>query len=172
MEAIKSIDDNSDGMIDRAELFKAFKMMLNPYNSLYSRPQQQYPPQPPPNQGYGGGGYGGSQGGYGGYPPNQGGYGGNQGGYGGNQGYGGGYANQYGNQGGYGGGYNQGYPPPQGQQGYGGYNQGYPPQQPPPPMNSKSTPSLDSYGGSSHPGMYSSQPSNRGGFNNSYNPYR
>lgn len=30
MEAIRSIDDNSDGMVDRAELFKAFKMMLNP----------------------------------------------------------------------------------------------------------------------------------------------
>lgn len=30
LQAIKSIDDNSDGMIDRAELFKAFKMMLNP----------------------------------------------------------------------------------------------------------------------------------------------
>lgn len=30
MEAIKSIDDNSDGMVDRQELFKAFKLMLNP----------------------------------------------------------------------------------------------------------------------------------------------
>ena len=30
MEAIRSIDDNSDGMVDRGELFKAFKMMLNP----------------------------------------------------------------------------------------------------------------------------------------------
>ena len=32
LEAIRSIDDNSDGMVDRAELFKAFKLMLNPYN--------------------------------------------------------------------------------------------------------------------------------------------
>lgn len=31
MEAIRSIDDNSDGMVDRQELFKAFKLMLNPY---------------------------------------------------------------------------------------------------------------------------------------------
>ncbi len=30
LEAIKSIDDNSDGMVDRGELFKAFKLMLNP----------------------------------------------------------------------------------------------------------------------------------------------
>ena len=30
LEAIRSIDDNSDGMVDRAELFKAFKLMLNP----------------------------------------------------------------------------------------------------------------------------------------------
>lgn len=30
LEAIKSIDDNSDGMVDRQELFKAFKLMLNP----------------------------------------------------------------------------------------------------------------------------------------------
>lgn len=30
MEAIRSIDDNSDGMVDRQELFKAFKLMLNP----------------------------------------------------------------------------------------------------------------------------------------------
>lgn len=31
LEAIKSIDENSDGMVDRQELFKAFKLMLNPY---------------------------------------------------------------------------------------------------------------------------------------------
>lgn len=30
LEAIKSIDENSDGMVDRQELFKAFKLMLNP----------------------------------------------------------------------------------------------------------------------------------------------
>lgn len=30
LQAIKSIDDNSDGLVDREELFKAFKMMLNP----------------------------------------------------------------------------------------------------------------------------------------------
>jgi|JI9StandDraft_2_1071091.scaffolds.fasta_scaffold152384_1 Ca2+-binding EF-hand superfamily protein len=30
LEAIRSIDDNSDGMVDRQELFKAFKLMLNP----------------------------------------------------------------------------------------------------------------------------------------------
>lgn len=32
LEAIKSIDENSDGMVDRQELFKAFKLMLNPYS--------------------------------------------------------------------------------------------------------------------------------------------
>jgi Ca2+-binding EF-hand superfamily protein len=30
LEAIRSIDDNSDGLVDRAELFKAFKAMLGP----------------------------------------------------------------------------------------------------------------------------------------------
>ena len=30
LEAIRSIDDNSDGMVDRGELFKAFEMMFNP----------------------------------------------------------------------------------------------------------------------------------------------
>jgi len=29
--AIKSIDENSDGMVSKEELFKAFKLMLNPY---------------------------------------------------------------------------------------------------------------------------------------------
>lgn len=46
LEAIRSIDQNSDGKVDKKELFDAFKKMLN----VSPPPPPQYPP--PPNQMY------------------------------------------------------------------------------------------------------------------------
>lgn len=36
VDAIRSIDDNSDGVVSKEELFKAFKAMLNPYFHPYA----------------------------------------------------------------------------------------------------------------------------------------
>jgi hypothetical protein len=56
IEAIKSIDQNYDGSVDRKELFLAFKNMINKNNQKMSC-NNQMPLQQPYGGGYGGGGY-------------------------------------------------------------------------------------------------------------------